>query len=373
MYGKGGRALRSFSATPVRRRRDLGAEHRLPVHGAPEALLDPVRRSSGSAERVPRPVVLGGAGYSFSPEERPALPGRGRGDPGEGETVFPLLAGRIARGGRPSMSPASSCRGPPRLPELREELDGLPLRSRRSCCRPASTRGSSGSRPDRGAARWTALLFDRRDRGRRCGGGRPSDRGSWRSRRDAGCRRIQFRRQHVSTSRRPTRRSFAAKTPGRLDIESGHHYPKWVDAEHAGLLAEAAAQVSFGFESAPTGCPGVHQAFPPGGRMAISKMIEDAGVRRNSFQILGCPAGRGTRRGKSFVRRFPDRYLKITAGVRSIPDGRWRAPPPGRGLAADATCSSRGSTGRGAFGLAAGTGRGIRFRAGMGNRLTGGR
>ncbi len=308
----------------------------------PKLLLDPVREVVGICRSACRaPVVLGGAGYSIFPESVLRYLGADVGIQGEGETAFPLLLERIARGGRPSDVPgvflpgaAAACRS------FEKELDGLPLpepalllppgvdprelwipvQTRRGCpmdCSYCSTSAIEGRAVRRRSpvriVEWLAKL------------------------REAGCRRFNFVDNTFNLPPSYAKELCREIIRARLDIEMWCIiYPKWVDAELAGLLAEAGClQVSFGFES---GSDRMLRAFNKHFRredvMAISKMFEDAGVRRNAFLMLGGPGETrdSVEESLSFADSLNPDTLKITAGVRIYPGTALARAAAGEGV-----------------------------------------
>ena len=65
----------------------------------PRFLLPPVREVVATCRSLcDAPIVLGGAGYSIFPESALRYLGADMGIQGEGETAFPLLLERLARG-----------------------------------------------------------------------------------------------------------------------------------------------------------------------------------------------------------------------------------------------------------------------------------
>jgi radical SAM superfamily enzyme YgiQ (UPF0313 family) len=100
-------------------------------------------------------------------------------------------------------------------------------------------------------------------------------------------------------------------------------YPKQVDKELVGLMAEAGCeQVSIGFESGSERIlKNMNKRFTPKEVHQISERLSEYGIRRMGFLLLGSPGETRESVEESLV--FADSvnldFLKITAGVRIYP------------------------------------------------------
>jgi len=96
---------------------------------SPKFLLPPVQEVVSTCRRLSdAPIVVGGAGYSIFPESALRYLGADMGIHGEGETVFPALLHRIAKGVSVSGLPGLDLPGQrPAGSTLARNLDDLPL------------------------------------------------------------------------------------------------------------------------------------------------------------------------------------------------------------------------------------------------------
>jgi radical SAM superfamily enzyme YgiQ (UPF0313 family) len=101
-------------------------------------------------------------------------------------------------------------------------------------------------------------------------------------------------------------------------------YPKWVDAELAGLLQAAGCrQVSIGFESGSQ--PVLHafnKRFGPRDITDACGMFLNAGIPQFGFLLLGGPGEtmQSVEESLEFADSLPLETLKITAGIRIYPN-----------------------------------------------------
>ena len=295
----------------------------------PKFLLPPVREVVATCRGLcDAPIVVGGAGYSIFPESALRYLGADMGIQGEGETIFPLLLERLARGA--SVDGLPNLYLPGRLPTDRtftRHIDDLPLpepdlwipnvsgkgelwipvQGKRGCpmvCSFCSTKDIQGRTIRRRSAE--ALV-------------------SWLEGAVArGFRNFVF---VDSTFNIPP--SYA-KGVCRAIIQRGLHlnfwcivYPKWVDGELVELMAQAnCREVSLGFESGSDRMLGsFNKRFKAEEVRTISRMLADAGVRRTGFLLFGGPGE--TRETIEESLAFADSLnldaLKITVGLRIYP------------------------------------------------------
>ncbi len=295
---------------------------------APRFLLPPVRgvvavcRSASHA-----PAVLGGAGYSIFPESALDYLGADMGIQGEGEAVFPELAGRIGRGADYSDLPGLCLPGRrPNRRSSRTSLDALPLpepelwlpaaadglwvpvQSRRGCpmdcayCSTSSIEGRSIRR--RSAAevvRWIARI------------------------RGAGYRNFTF---VDNTFNLPP--SYAKELCRRIiEAQLGLNlwcivYPKWVDRELAELMkAAGCTEVSLGFESGSDGVlSGLNKRFTAAEVAEVSRVFAEAGIPRRGFLMLGAPGDtrETVEESLAFAESLRLDALKVLPGIRIYPN-----------------------------------------------------
>ena len=295
----------------------------------PKFLLPPVREVVATCRGLcDAPIVVGGAGYSIFPESALRYLGADVGIQGEGETIFPVLLERLARGA--SVDGLPNLYLPGRLPTDRtftRHIDDLPLpepelwipnvsgkgelwipvQGKRGCpmvCSFCSTKDIQGRtirrRPAEALVSWLEGAVAR------------------------GFRNFVF---VDSTFNIPP--SYA-KGVCRAIIQRGLHlnfwcivYPKWVDGELVELMAQAnCREVSLGFESGSDRMLGsFNKRFKAEEVRTISRMLADAGVRRTGFLLFGGPGE--TRETIEESLAFADSLnldaLKITVGLRIYP------------------------------------------------------
>lgn len=287
-----------------------------------KAVVDTCRAAS------PAPIVLGGAGYSIFPDGCLRYLGADYGVQGEGESVFPKMLGRLARGA--SVLDLPSVYLPGRAPSTRsfvKNLDSLPLpdprlwiadrpgsrdfwvpvQTRRGChldCSYCSTATIEGkhirARSPEQVTRWLLQLSA------------------------AGFHNFNF---VDNTFNLP--RSYAEDLcRGLIAAEADINwwcivYPKWVDRRLAELMADAGCrQLSLGFESGSNQvlrC--LNKRFSPDEVRTASETFRDVGIERRGFLLLGGPGE--TRQSVEQSLAFADSldldFLKITIGIRIYP------------------------------------------------------
>ena len=295
----------------------------------PIFLLDPVKEIvAGCRNLSGARIVLGGAGYSLFPESALSFLGADLGIQGEGEVVFPELIERMERGA--SLSGLSGLYVPSHgfqckrtftknldtlpLPDTdlwpipsQKEKPWMPVQTRRGCplsCSYCSTEVIEGRVMRRHSPEAIVQWMAR-----------------WRR---AGIRQFYF---VDNTFNLPP--SYAKKICRNL-IDHGLNirwwsilYPKQVDKELVGLMAEAGCeQVSIGFESGSERIlKNMNKRFTPKEVRQISERLSEYGIRRMGFLLLGSPGETRESVEESLV--FADSvnldFLKITAGVRIYP------------------------------------------------------
>jgi len=295
----------------------------------PIFLLDPIKEIvAGCRSLSGARIVLGGAGYSLFPESALSFLGADLGIQGEGEVVFPELIERMERGA--SLSGLSGLYVPSHgfqckrtftknldtlplpdtdlwpIPSQKEKL-WMPVQTRRGCplsCSYCSTEVIEGRVMRRHSPEAIVQWMAR-----------------WRR---AGIRQFYF---VDNTFNLPP--SYAKKICRNL-IDHGLNirwwsilYPKQVDKELVGLMAEAGCeQVSIGFESGSERIlKNMNKRFTPKEVHQISERLSEYGISRMGFLLLGSPGETRESVEESLV--FADSvnldFLKITAGVRIYP------------------------------------------------------
>ena len=295
----------------------------------PIFLLDPVKEIvAGCRSLSGARIVLGGPGYSLFPESALSFLGADLGIQGEREVVFPELIERMERGA--SLSGLSGLYVPSHgfqckrtftknldtlplpdtdlwpIPSQKEKL-WMPVQTRRGCplnCSYCSTEVIEGRVMRRHSPEAIVQWMAR-----------------WRR---AGIRQFYFVDNTFNLLP-----SYAKKICRNL---IGHGlsirwwsilYPKQVDKELVGLMAEAGCeQVSIGFESGSERIlKNMNKRFTPKEVHQISERLSEYGIRRMGFLLLGSLGETRESVEESLV--FADSvnldFLKITAGVRIYP------------------------------------------------------
>jgi radical SAM superfamily enzyme YgiQ (UPF0313 family) len=297
--------------------------------GCPQFLLAPVRQVVATCRSLcPAPIVLGGAGYSIFPESALRYLGADVGIQGEGETVFPHLVDRIARGaaltGLPGIYLPSR---PPHSRSFAKNLDDLPLpnpalwippmaghpdlwvpvQSRRGCpwdCSFCSTRlieGRSIRRRSPGALlKWLADL------------------------RAAGCRNFTFVDNTFNLPLAYAKELCRKIIEARLGMNLWCMvYPKWIDSELVELMRRAGcSQISLGFESGSDSVlRNLRKRFNSEEVKLVAKMFADAGIERFGFLLLGGPGETrdSVEESLALAHSLNLEGLKITVGLRIYP------------------------------------------------------
>jgi radical SAM superfamily enzyme YgiQ (UPF0313 family) len=297
---------------------------------SPKFLLPPVREVVKTCRSLcDAPVVVAGAGYSIFPASALRYLGGDMGIQGEGETAFPALLERLARGAPVCGLPGLYLPGqPPAGRTFARNLDDLPLpesglwippvsdqsefwvpvQSRRGCpldCSFCSTRAIEGRARRRHSpeviAAWLEQLVS------------------------SGFTNFNF---VDNTFNLP---SYYAKELCRKIIERGLAinfwciiYPKWVDSELVELMARVGCrEISLGFESGSDRIlASLNKMFNTKEVRTVAEMFADAGIFRRGFLLLGVPGE--TRESVEESLAFADSLnldaLKVTVGVRIYPE-----------------------------------------------------
>ena len=296
---------------------------------SPKLLLDPVREIVAlSRKTCAAKVVLGGAGYSLFPEKALSYLGADMGIQGEGEISFPLLLDRLSQGGDPAGVPGLFLPGKglqgtrlfcrsldclslpePDLWPLPEKMDDLwmPVQSRRGCplrCSYCSTETIEGRLLRR---RSPEIFVESIARWRR-----------------AGVDKFFFVDNTFNIPpeyakeicRRLIERDLKIKWWSIL-------YPSAADPDLIALMARSGCeQVSVGFESGSERMlKRMNKRFTPEDVRRACRVLEDHGIRRMGFLLLGGPGE--TRESVEESLFYADSLdldnLKITVGIRIYP------------------------------------------------------
>lgn len=295
----------------------------------PKFLLDAIREVVADCRRMCRaPIVLGGAGYTIFPEGVLRHLGADIGIRGEGEEAFPLLLERIARGGPVADVPGVCLPGmPSATPVFQRNLDDLPLPDpglwippgidARNLWVPVQTRRGC---PMDCTYCPNAVIEGRAPRRRS-----PERVVEWlRTMSEAGCRNFNFVDNTFNLPPSYAKALCRAILRAGLDIRMWCIvYPKWVDAELAGLMAAAGCrQASLGFESGSDRMlRSFNKRFCAEDVRAVSKLLGDAGIERTGFLLLGGPGEtkESVEESLSFVDTLGLEALKVTCGIRLYP------------------------------------------------------
>jgi len=295
----------------------------------PKFLLPPVKAVITECRRAsPAPVIVGGAGYSILPESALRYLGADIGMQGEGESVFPALLERLARG-----SPVDDLPGvylPEHAParrSFRRDLDSLPLPEAAQWIPPAPSGGDLWVpvQTRRGCPLDCSYCSTPAIEGRSLRRHSPEVIVAWLAR----LARVGYRQFNFvdNTFNLPP---YYAEALCRGIIDAALDlawwcivYPKWVERPLVDRMARAGCrQVSLGFESGVASIlRGLNKRFSPAEVRAISEMFQQAGIERRGFLLLGGPGE--TRETVEESLAFADSlhldYLKVTVGLRIYP------------------------------------------------------
>jgi radical SAM superfamily enzyme YgiQ (UPF0313 family) len=272
---------------------------------------------------------VGGAGYSIFPASALRYLGADMGIQGEGETTFPALLERVAKG-----APVSGLPGlylPGERPADRTfacNLDDLPLPEPGLWI--PSIRGQSEFwvpvQSRRGCALGCSFCSTAAIEGRPLRARSPEAIAAWLEQLAAsGFANFNF---VDNTFNLPP---DYAKELCRKIVDRGLAinfwciiYPKWIDAELVELMARAGCrEISLGFESGSDPMlAGLNKMFNTEEVKTVAKMFADAGIFRRGFLLLGGPGE--TRESIEESLAFADSLnldaLKVTGGVRIYPE-----------------------------------------------------
>jgi len=296
---------------------------------SPRFLLDSIREVVAACRQGCRaPIVLGGAGYTIFPEGALRRLGADMGVRGEGETAFPALLERIARGAPVADVPGVCLPGmPSATPVFQRNLDDLPLPDpglwippgidARNLWVPVQTRRGC---PMDCTYCPNAVIEGRAPRRRS-----PERVVEWlRTMSEAGCRNFNFVDNTFNLPPSYAKALCRAILRAGLDIRMWCIvYPKWVDAELAGLMAAAGCrQASLGFESGSDRMlRSFNKRFCAEDVEAVSGMFREAGIERDGFLLLGGPGETrdSVEESLSFADSLDLESLRVTAGIRIYP------------------------------------------------------
>ena len=297
---------------------------------SPKFLLPPVQEVVSTCRRLSdAPIVVGGAGYSIFPESALRYLGADMGIHGEGETVFPALLHRIAKGVSVSGLPGLDLPGQrPAGSTLARNLDDLPLpepglwipsvsnqgqfwipvQSRRGCpldCSFCSTSAIEG-RPIRRyspetVVKWLEQLVAN------------------------GLRHFNFVDNTFNLPPYYAKDLCRRMIEKRLDLDFWCIiYPKWIDRELVQLMAQAGCrEVSLGFESGADRMLGsLNKRFKAVEARTVAEMFAEAGIYRRGFLLLGGPGEteESVEESLAFADSLHLDALKITVGLRIYPE-----------------------------------------------------
>jgi len=297
---------------------------------SPKFLLPPVQEVVSTCRRLSdAPIVVGGAGYSIFPESALRYLGADMGIHGEGETVFPALLHRIAKGVSVSGLPGLDLPGQrPAGSTLARNLDDLPLpepglwipsvsnqgqfwipvQSRRGCpldCSFCSTSAIEG-RPIRRyspetVVKWLEQLVAN------------------------GLRHFNFVDNTFNLPPYYAKDLCRRMIEKRLDLDFWCIiYPKWIDRELVQLMAQAGCrEVSLGFESGSDRMLGsLNKRFKAVEARTVAEMFAEAGIYRRGFLLLGGPGEteESVEESLAFADSLHLDALKITVGLRIYPE-----------------------------------------------------
>jgi radical SAM superfamily enzyme YgiQ (UPF0313 family) len=296
----------------------------------PKFLLPPVQEVVSTCRGLSdAPIVVGGAGYSIFPESALRYLGADMGIHGEGETVFPALLHRIAKGVPVSGLPGLNLPGQrPAGSTFARNLDDLPLpeaglwipsvsnraqfwvpvQSRRGCpldCSFCSTSAIEGRSIRRHSpetvVKWLEQLVAN------------------------GLRHFNFVDNTFNLPPYYAKDLCRRMIEKRLDLDFWCIiYPKWIDRELVQLMAQAGCrEVSLGFESGSDRMLGsLNKRFKAVEARTVAEMFAEAGIYRRGFLLLGGPGEteESVEESLAFADSLHLDALKITAGLRIYPE-----------------------------------------------------
>ena len=295
----------------------------------PKFLLPPVRKVVATCRSLcDAPIVVGGAGYSMFPASALRYLGADMGIQGEGETIFPALLERLARGAPVRGLPNLYLPGqPPADITFARHIDDLPLPEPELWIPNVSSKDELWIpvQGKRGCPMDCSFCSTKDIEGRTTRRRSPEALVSW-----LGGAVSRGFRNFVFVDNTFNIPPSYAKGVCRAIIERGLDlklwcsvYPKWVDGELVELMAQAnCREVTLGFESGSDRMlRSFNKRFKSEEARTISRMLADAGIRRTGFLLLGGPGE--TRETVEESLAFADSLnldaLKITVGLRIYP------------------------------------------------------
>jgi radical SAM superfamily enzyme YgiQ (UPF0313 family) len=296
----------------------------------PKFLLPPVREVVKTCRSLcDAPIIVGGAGYSIFPESAMRYLGTDMGIQGEGETTFPALLERLAKGAPVSGLPGLYLHGErPAYRTFVSNLDDLPLpepglwipsvRGQSEFWVPVQTR--------RGCSLDCSYCSTSAIEGRDFRSHSPEAIAAWLEQLAAsGFTNFNF---VDNTFNLPP--AYAKELCRRI-VERGLAinfwciiYPKWVDSELVELMTRAGCrEISLGMESGSDHMlASLNKRFTAEEVKEVAKIFADAGIFRRGFLLLGGPGE--TRESVEESLAFADTLhldaLKVTVGVRIYPE-----------------------------------------------------
>jgi len=297
---------------------------------APKFLLPPVREVVKTCRSLcDAPIIVGGAGYSIFPASALRYLGADMGIQGEGETTFPALLERVAKG-----APVSGLSGlylpgrPPADRTFARNLDDLPLPE--SGLWIPSVRGKSEFwvpvQSRRGCPLDCSFCSTSAIEGRTLRGHSPEAIAAWLEQlASSGFSNFNFVDNTFNLP--PSYAKELCRKIGERGLAMNFWciiYPKWVDSELVELMARVGcSEISFGFESGSDHMlASLHKRFNTEEVRTVARMFADAGIFRRGFLLLGGPGE--TRESVEESLAFADSLnldaLKVTVGVRIYPE-----------------------------------------------------
>jgi radical SAM superfamily enzyme YgiQ (UPF0313 family) len=296
----------------------------------PKFLLPPVREVVKTCRSLcDAPIIVGGAGYSIFPESALRYLGADMGIQGEGETTFPALLERLAKGAPASGLPGLYLPGQqPADKTFAGNLDDLPLlesrfwipsvRSKSEFWVPVQTR--------RGCPLDCSYCSTSAIEGRVFRGHSPEAIAAWLEQlTSSGFSNFNFVDNTFNLP--PDYAKELCRKIVERDLAINFWciiYPKWVDAELVELMARAGCrEISYGFESGSGHMlASLNKRFNIEEVRMVAKEFADAGIFRRGFLLLGGPGE--TRESVEESLAFADSLnldaLKVTVGVRIYPE-----------------------------------------------------
>jgi radical SAM superfamily enzyme YgiQ (UPF0313 family) len=308
----------------------------------PKFLLPPVREVVRTCRRLgDAPIIVGGAGYSIFPASALRYLGADMGIQGEGETAFPALLERLAKGAPVSGLPGLYLPGQrPAERTFAKNLDDLPLpeaglwipsvRSQSEFWVPVQTR--------RGCSLDCSYCSTSAIEGRDFRSHSPEAIAAWlKQLTSSGFTNFNFVDNTFNLPPRYTEELCWKIVERGLAINFWCIiYPQWIDSKLVKLMAKVGCrEISLGFESGSDPMlASLNKRFNAEEVKTVAKMFADAGIFRRGFLLLGGPGE--TRESVEESLAFTDSLnldaLKVTVGVRVYPETPLAATALAEGL-----------------------------------------